>query len=352
MALVANTRGEWAHFVKKTYARKNYINYDLAVDAILKMGYDKFYSPNTTIIDAYPGLGVWSAALHNTLKPKQHIMLEPHLNYRKFLSSLCNEKNTLQVLKPDPFRWTTFTSLIQEGIYSPEKQPRTHINNELIYTANLTRLQGEQLCTQYLNCIANQSWLQAYGRVRLLVWVRESTALKLLAPAGHRARHRVGIQREAVTEGTSVLGLNPEVAKAISKKAAVRAKRNPDASTSHYQPLVTAGPEDFSPPGTAIEPAILLDLSPLEHQVKYVDSFEYVIKNICILRNRPLKEALTTLGPGATEDLGPKIPDLLELSPQDLTLDQVMRVVEAFELWPFKPRILHDFYEASELHNL
>lgn len=332
MSLVANTKGEWREAVKRLYGRKNLVNYDLALKMITSQGYDKFYTENTTIIDAYAGLGVLSAALHNTIKPKKHIILEPHRNYRTFLESLCTPKNTLQVFASDPFRWASFTSLVENGVYTPSKQPRTHIHNEILYTANLSTVQGEQLCTQYLNCIANQSWLQQYGRVRLLLCVRQSTAKKLFAQPASTARHRVSVQTESVADGLALIGAP------LADKTDI---------ASFQQPLYPAVPSDYQPTASTEDMPVIISLDPKEHQVPYLDSFEYVIKSIFILRTRPLSEALATLGPGAPEDLLPKLKDIADLKPRNMSLEQIMRVVEAFELWPFKPEILHDFYDDT-----
>ncbi|ANB14992.1 Mtf1p [Sugiyamaella lignohabitans] len=288
------------------------------------MGYDKFYNKNVTIIDAYPGLGVWSAALHNVIRPQNHILLEPHVNYKNFLKSLERPDNSWRVHPEDPFRWSTFQNLVDQKLYEPRKLPRTDIHNEIIFTANLSMIQGEQLCVQYLNCVTNQSWLQQYGRVRMLLWVREPTAEKLLATKEAKARHRVSVQCESCTESRVLLG---EIT---------------DQEVSHSALLETVK-GDFHPPKS--DPPVLLEINPIENQVDYVDSFEYVIKMLFVLRTKLLREALGTLGPGAQVDLADQLQDILDKRPQDMSLDEIKRVVYAFEMWAFKPDILHDFYD-------
>jgi transcription factor 1 len=296
------------------------------VKAINALNLPSIYSSNVTIIDAYPGLGVWSAALHNTIRPANHILLEPHINYKSFLASLESPQNTWRVRSEDPFRWGTFRSLSENKIYTPTKLSRREIHNQLLFTANLSMIQGEQLCVQYLNCITNHSWLQAYGRVKLLLWVREPTAAKLMAVTGTKARHRVSVQCEATTKTTAIIG---------------------EKFMDTGSPLICGSREDFHPAKTDMP--VLIEMDPLEHQVEYIDSFEYVIKMLFILRTKSLSEALSTLGPGAVEDLAPQLQDMLQLKPQEMSLDQIQRIVKAFELWPFKPDFLHDFYEESAL---
>lgn len=176
------------------------------------MGLPQYYKgQKTTIIDAYPGIGIWSAALHNTLQPEKHIMLEPVVGFQKYLRPFIEEIETpsetnVQLRSEDPFRWSTFTDLANNGIISPQLAPRDQINPFLIYTANLTSIQGEQLCVQYLNCIMNQNWLQRYGRVRLLLWVRHGTASKLLGQPGGKFRQRVSVQTESCSNTRLVIG--------------------------------------------------------------------------------------------------------------------------------------------------
>lgn len=176
------------------------------------MGLPDYYRGQpTTILDAYPGAGIWSAALYNTLKPHSHVMLEPVVGFQKYLTPLLKESAkdsdlAVQLRTEDPFRWGTFTDLASEGIFTPKSAPRDKINPFLLYTANLTSIQGEQLCVQYLNCIMNQNWLQKFGRVRLLLWVRHGTASKLLGRAGGKHRQRVSVQTEACSDAKLLIG--------------------------------------------------------------------------------------------------------------------------------------------------
>lgn len=176
------------------------------------MGLHEYYKDrDTTILDAYPGAGIWSAALYNTIKPANHVMFEPVVGFQKYLNPLVAESAKesdlkVQVRSEDPFRWSTFTEMAKEGVFKAKTAPRDQINPYLLYTANLTSIQGEQLCVQYLNCIMNKNWLQSYGRVRLLLWVRHSTASKVLGQVGGKYRQRVSVQAEACSKTSLVIG--------------------------------------------------------------------------------------------------------------------------------------------------
>lgn len=292
-----------------------------------------YYTDNVTIIDAYPGPGVWSAALHNTIKPKQYIAMEPNPTYRRFLDTL--QQPSFQVVASDPFRWRSFTDLVSENIYSPIKHARSRgIHPNLLVTANLSMRQGEQLCTQYINCITNQSWLESYGRVRLLLWVRSSTAIKLLLGVGHKNRSRISVQTESACKAKLIIG--------DKHQGTGNGLKDPSIKCSP----VLVDRADFYPTGS--DPPVLLQLDPLEHQPDNLDSFEYVLRMLFILRSKPVQDAISTLGAGALQDIGPKIgDDILKLCPRDLTLNQLKVIVDAFDKWPFKPDLLHDFFEED-----
>lgn len=319
----------WAA-LKRSYGRCNFVNYDKACQALSR--FKDCYGPNAVVIDAYPGVGEWSRAVNDAFKPKSHTILEPFVSYRKFLvESGMTSKYPFSLRTEDPFRWSTFTDLMAQGVIpTPRFADRTQIHPELLFTANLTNSQGEQLCVQYLNCISNQSWLQTFGRVRLLIWVRESTCRKIIARPGSKLRSRVSVQAESAAECKVLIGhvdsLREEAG--YEDDAIIDIDDTPDLY-----------------PKMRKDSVCLLQFDPLEHQVENIDSFEYVIRMMMIAKTKPVKETLSLLGPGAAEDLGPKVSDLLQRTPGDLTLPEIMRITEAFELWPFKPEFLHDFYE-------
>lgn len=179
----------------------------MIVNAIRKMKLPQYYTDNVTIIDAYPGIGIWSAALHNELKPANHVLLEPLVGSQKFLKKYIDpSKNTLKLWPEDPFRWATYENIVAQNIVTPISHPRTAINPHLLFTCNLSSVQGEQLCVQFLNCVMNRNWLQKYGRVRMLLWVRYSTVIKLLATPGSKRRGRVSVQTEACSDTRLIIG--------------------------------------------------------------------------------------------------------------------------------------------------
>lgn len=172
------------------------------------MGLAELYKDNVTIIDAYPGVGTWSAALNNVIKPKNHILMEPLVGAGKFWKNIISTSASpsLKLFPEDPYRWDSFNALADQGLYEPASHPPTSIHPHLLFTANLTHVQGEQLVAQYIGCLLNRSWIQRFGRVRLLLWIRYSTLVKLLATPGSKRRHRIGVMTEAASESRLIIG--------------------------------------------------------------------------------------------------------------------------------------------------
>lgn len=304
--------------IKHTYGRKSFAHLVKGKELIEKYLYQTYKdSDNLHVIDGYPGPGIFAQGLHEILKPKKTFLLEPHVAYHDYLQDQKWVNSSGVVLsKADPFRWATFTELQAE--HELPQHDRSDIHRDLIYMANLTNVQGEQLCTQYLNCITNQSWLESLGRVKLLLWVRESTALKVIAKQGTRHRSRVSVQCESAAESRLLLE---------------------KTDSTRQEQLYFPNRKPFP---------VLLELDPLPAQVANVDSFEYVIKMIFVLKSKPLFEGLAVLGPGAQEYMAPRLPaEYLKKTPTSMTIEEIQKVTEVFHSWPFKPDFLHDFYEEN-----
>lgn len=133
------------------------------------------------VLDLYPGPAQHSVVLNNYLKPSQHVLMDARPDFVKHIRALSLESNgNLQLYNRDPYDWQSYTNMIEkEKLFVPTKQPQDAIHKEFLVMANLTGMIGEGLFMQWLACIGNKNWLQRFGRVKMLVWVQESTALKL-----------------------------------------------------------------------------------------------------------------------------------------------------------------------------
>ncbi|GMM50616.1 RNA polymerase specificity factor [Starmerella bacillaris] len=323
------------------------LNYDLGKKISSKLGYDKLTSFHPTVVDAYPECGVFSASLNSTLQPKKHILMEPLKMYSKGLQFLVQDNPKLMYTSNDPYDWTSFKELEEKGYLKEPVVPYSDVHPSLIYTANLVHTHGEQLVAQYLNCMLRRSWLFKYGRVRTLLWMNPKTALKILASPGYQNRARISCIREAVADYRVVIfHESPESqAKAKAKAAASRFQNEREYLT----PLIPDSEIDFEKDFPYQNDFALIELIPRDNYIENLDEFEYVVTHLMMRMKVPLRVGLEYLGAGALEDLAPKLPHLINKTPFNMSHDEIMQIVEVFTLWPFKPKLLLDFYEESLL---
>lgn len=329
MSIMKNLNGEWKPLVKKLAGRRSFVNPELSQRIVKELGYDKMYNNETTVLDMYPGCSVFSAALNNAIKPKKYILMEYIRAYSRLMNKL--ESPHVYIERNDGYKWSVFKTLDKSGVLQVPTTDASVINPYLLYTGNLLHPQGEQLVAQYLNCILNQSWILRYGRVRLLLWMRPKTAEKILAPVKATTRSRISLLRDTIADFRLVAYVPED-----------------EGGLQHIKPMIDASEfvpkQDFA---ARLKGFALVELTPNATRVQNVDDFEYVIKTLMIKRRHPVKECLDYLGPGAAHDLGSSFPELLDTTPSELTVEQAMKITNAFSLWPFKPRLLLDFYEET-----
>ncbi|KAI0142634.1 S-adenosyl-L-methionine-dependent methyltransferase [Xylariaceae sp. FL1272] len=166
--------------------RVNIVSDDLVRDILSYIGPTLDRHRGCDLLDLYPGAGLWSTVLHDYLQPRSHILMEPDAEfYRPFLQPLLDRpgvslvprdgiiwKNLHEVLSPDHL--PNQTPLARDQPYSQ--------NDTLLVTANLAtqpkRRWGnfDSVATlvlhQFVDAIRTRQLFQRYGRVRMLVWIR------------------------------------------------------------------------------------------------------------------------------------------------------------------------------------
>lgn len=322
--------GEWRRLVPARGSRAALANGTLGARIVRALGYAQEYAGVDAVVDMYAGPCVFAGALQRALRPRQYIVMEQLPAYRALLDRV--EGPGVYVERDDGYRWNVFAGLEEKGVLRPSTLGFERVHPQLLFTANLMHAQGEQLVTQYINCILRRSWLLKYGRVRLLLWMRPKTAAKILAPVGTKQRARISLLRETVADYRCVL----------------HAPAAGGAPAQFLEPLVPAADVDVRADFTgSLREAALVELTPKDTRVDDVESFEFVIKNLMVRRTTALAKSLDTLGPGAAQHLGPLLPHLLAKRPCDLSVDETLEIVSAFRLWPFKPELLMDVYEDA-----
>lgn len=313
--------------------------YNVALFKKLDLKKDYLDSSKLDIIDAYAGLNGFTMGLQEYLKPRKHVLMTEVSTHHKFWQELLDQKlpctENMELLKEDSYKWETYTDLEEKKLISPEIQPRDKVNSTLLFHACLTHDEG--FLVQMLTCMQNQNWIFKYGSTRLLLWVKSSTASKLLAEIGSRKRRTITIQREAYSN-SRLIGApdTPEMRELFEHLDPFFYKLEGDLKSSGRNPLKW-------------EPC-LVELTPRKDLPDIIDmqEFDYVIGKLNMMASTNLSNSVALLGAGAKEYFQDKLsPEVLKLTSSELPLEEYVKITEEFHYWPFKPDLRYEFAEKS-----
>ena len=174
-----------------------------------------------TIIDINPGVGLWSSKLHDYLKPRNHILMEPKQNiYLPFLQPLLDAPGSRYRLKnwPDSHLWQP-KRYIEEGLLHDTKgnggplSTNGEPNNSILIIANLAgqtkqmREHSRAATTAHLKAIdfshdvRHKTGFQQYGPTRMLMWLSDEDKRALLPKTvGYRVKLSVFMEANVALE--------------------------------------------------------------------------------------------------------------------------------------------------------
>ena len=289
------------------------------------------------VLDIYPGPGQQSLIFNEKFRPKQHLLMDDRPKFTKFWKNHLQSSH-LQMSTLNPFDWESYLMLIDyQKIFQPEKQPRSHINDKFLVMANVTDKKYEGLIMQWYNCIGQKNWLQRYGRVKMLIWVPTSTAIKLLAKPGFKARSRASLVAETFTESSLI---------AMTDDTEVK-KMDPEVMQEHNPILINHN--DTVPNKKLKIPMALLSVSPRDFNVDK-ENWDYVTKQLMIQKITPFKDSVESLGPGGKDYFIKQInsDEFMERSPGSFTAQEYIKLTDIFSKWPFKPDIFMSFFNPNQ----
>lgn len=294
---------------------------------------ERYDSRKLRVLDLYPGPGIHTGVFYNKFEPTQLAMMESRRYFVKHLEEWYN-KTPVDLIEQDPFKWESYTYITDETKqFVPDKVSYESINDKFYMMANLTEKKHEGLLMQWLACIGNRNWMFRFGRSSMLVWMPTPVAVKLLADAGDKTRHKCSLVREAFTD-TKLVAISDE--KDLNRFN----KHTLDAFDT-----TLLKEDDLSPQNYGIA---AVEFTPKIHNID-LDNWEYVTKHLMVLNKTPLIEALDSLGHGArdyfSEKIAPEKQYLLKSYPHDFTNDDFIYLTNLFHLWPFKPNIYVDFFD-------
>ncbi|QLL32630.1 hypothetical protein HG536_0D01520 [Torulaspora globosa] len=323
--------------IKHYYGFKYVLNPAVNEAILEKLQLEKTYGNRARwkVLDLYPGPSQQAALFYNRYKPGQYAMMESRPDFFQHLSQEFAE-SPLEIYNKDPYEWSSYVDLIDRSqAFVPEKQSLDHINDKFLCLANLTSTGHEGLLMQWYACIGNRNWIQRFGRVKMLLWVPTTAAIKLLGVPGSLSRSKCSVVREAFTETKLVATSDTKEIKQF------------DSSVMHANNPIIFSNKDVWP---SREKGIsLLEVDPKAHDID-LDNWEYVTKHLLILKKTPLLEALDSLGHGGKDYFKSKIEDkeLLRKTPGELTNDEFIYITGLFANWPFKPDIYMDFVDIYQ----
>lgn len=290
------------------------------------------------IIDIFSGYGLFSTMINYELKPRNHLIIDGTKDNEKIWSSRISflEKNTgnvenLRYFNNDGHSWETYDHIFKEvKAIEPTFQPRTQIHDELLIVANISSNKfGESLFAQWIMCCAYQNWLQKYGRVRMILLVREVTALKFLSGPNFSKRNRASLKRDMFTDMNLI---------AVSD---IQLDSKGTAGDS-YDPNLLVKDQPILLPSSSVVPSggdlAVVEVIPKELPNIDVNAVEYLTQVFMYKSSNTVKDSLNILAPGAETDLGAKLPkEILEKTAKQLSKEDMDRIYDVYNNWAFKP---------------
>lgn len=156
------------------------------------------------IIDIHPGACLWSQKLHDFLKPRRHLLLEPEERYfDPFIKPLLQQKDstyrhsTLSGAHPKNY-WSTYDAIFNDDLL-PKRDPLPpghpalrEPNTSLLVIGNLVRRYSDYrsvvrnvhtsslLLNQMSYAAQSNSLFHRYGLTRMLFWIPQDIASTVL----------------------------------------------------------------------------------------------------------------------------------------------------------------------------
>lgn len=165
------------------------------------------------IIEINPGAGVWSSAVHDLLKPRNHYLMEPDYElYTPLLQPLLDaEGSTYKLIPKSGAVWGHLNDLLSPATLPQQQEyqagdPRLNKPNDtLLVMANLGWYPRKPfrafpsisllVVHQLLSAVRAHSLFHRYGLIRMLIWVGDEEGKQIL-PRSINSRRKVTLEAE------------------------------------------------------------------------------------------------------------------------------------------------------------
>ncbi|KAI5957610.1 MTF1 [Candida theae] len=301
----------------------------------------QYNSANLDIIDATPGFGLFSSMLNHELRPRNHILIDCHdetikrwNTQIKTLHSTTGNKENFKFVDRDPFSWATYSNLYKHELLPPTKQQSyDKMHDELLVVANWTGTKDEAIIAQWIKCCSHRNWLMKFGKVRMILFMPSSTAMKFLSEPGFRKRNRTALRRDLYTDSKLI---------AIGEESDVLGEGYDPRVLVRDQPMVIDKAAFIRNAAVAI-----VELSPGKHTSDAIANIDHLLSTFFVT-GATLREQLPKIAAGA-EYLVKLLPDeILDKKAGEFTTDDILKISHAYEQWPFKPSVEETFDIGEE----
>ncbi|KAI9315768.1 ribosomal RNA adenine methyltransferase KsgA/Erm [Dichotomocladium elegans] len=152
-----------------------------------------------TVVDIYPGLGVWAAGLVNA-GCNRVLAVENNPKYAKWMASVADCSNgVIELVKKDGYDWETYVDLKKpEYLGSLIDNDWSRVHPHILFTGTIPKtVKGDQLIAQFATYINNKMAMHSNGRIQMLMWMQEALYSKITAPPGSSARCKMSVVLES-----------------------------------------------------------------------------------------------------------------------------------------------------------
>lgn len=150
------------------------------------------------------GLGLFTRALYNQIKPKNYVIFDRYLTCAKNIKPLVDaSKGVIKHFDLDGWDFNSYTEIIKRKLITPEIQKPSKINSSLIFVGNFTESNNRRsdgLVAQIIPFMLNKIFLYHYGLVKTLIWMESPGWQSLVANPGHTTRKKITVMTEMACE--------------------------------------------------------------------------------------------------------------------------------------------------------
>ena len=163
-----------------------------------------------------PGAGLWSSKLHDFLKPRRHVLVEPNQDYLPFLQPLLDAPGSRYKYKNwDGEKVRHPDAYVEEGLI-PDVEEARREGSLVLMVANFAGQKARRMDTDvgskahiraidFTHSARHNRGFHAYGPTRLLMWMTDEEKRPLL-PRTVGYRHKLAAYLEASFHVEEILG--------------------------------------------------------------------------------------------------------------------------------------------------